>query len=895
MNLIPFILGAIFGGLAGSGGTVITGVLMGGLIGYLLARVTDLQHNINSLEARLSPRDEKREPIPAPERQQEPTAPPPKPQPAWAPEPTPPPSARFDPESEAISWETSYEPEPRRRELPPSPPSPVVEALREFFTGGNLLVKVGVVILFFGVSFLAKYAADRGLVPVEFRLCGIALGGIALLAAGWRLRERRASYALALQGGGVGILFLTIFAAFRLYSLLPASLTFGLLVAVCALSSCLAVLQNSRTLAVLGISGGFLAPILASTGSGNHVALFSYYAVLNAGIFGIAWFRSWRVLNLVGFAFTFVIGIAWGVTSYTPDRFATTEPFLILFFVMYTLVALLFALRQAPDLKGYVDATLVFGTPIVCTALQATLVSRYQYGLAWSALGLGFYYILLANVVFTRHRDELRLLAESFLAFGVVFATVAIPLALDGRWSAAAWSVEGAAMVWAGIRQQRWQVRLFGLLLLVGGGILFAFDFPGKGPWPVANAFWLGTLLIAAGALISSYLLQRAQAKLREWETLYAPLLLAWGLLWWYTGGVQEIWRWLDESSLAACLGLAAVTSWICGAVANRMRWNDLRVPALLLLPAMAAALGYQVLSTTHPSAHWGWLAWPVAFALHYLLLYENEERWESFLPFLHAPPAWFLAGLCAWEANWCIGRLEALPQTWRLLSWGLVPSLVLLGITDGYRRLSWPLARHRRTYLVDASLPLALVTMGWVVFMNVKSSGDPTPLPYLPLLNPLDLSVGIVSAIAAAWYLNVRREEPAALREFSALAAPLLGGVLFLWLNGIVVRTVHHWGGVSFTFDAMYRSFVFQAAISLTWCITAFCAMTMATRRLFRPLWVTGAVLLGGVVLKLFVVDLSGRGTVERIVSFVGVGLLLLAIGWFSPVPPKQGKEVGK
>ncbi|MBL3921596.1 DUF2339 domain-containing protein, partial [Bacteroides thetaiotaomicron] len=85
----------------------------------------------------------------------------------------------------------------------------------------------------------------------------------------------------------------------------------------------------------MGSAGGFLAPVLLSTGQGNHVALFSYYALLNAGIFAIAWFKAWRPLNLLGFVFTFTIGSAWGVTAYRPALFASTEPFLILFFLMY--------------------------------------------------------------------------------------------------------------------------------------------------------------------------------------------------------------------------------------------------------------------------------------------------------------------------------------------------------------------------------------------------------------------------------------------------------------------------------------------------------------------------------------------------------------------------------
>ncbi len=158
----------------------------------------------------------------------------------------------------------------------------------------------------------------------------VALFGIGLLVLGWRLRDAAtAPTRSSVQGGGIGVLYLTIYASFALYNLLPAALAFALLVVVTAAATALAVLQDARALAVLGIVGGFLAPVLVSTGSNDHVALFSYYAVLDFAILGIAWFKAWRMLNVLGFLFTFGIGTLWGIDGYTPEKFATTEPFLV--------------------------------------------------------------------------------------------------------------------------------------------------------------------------------------------------------------------------------------------------------------------------------------------------------------------------------------------------------------------------------------------------------------------------------------------------------------------------------------------------------------------------------------------------------------------------------------
>ncbi|MGO4778842.1 DUF2339 domain-containing protein, partial [Lysobacter sp. 2RAB21] len=172
-------------------------------------------------------------------------------------------------------------------------------------------------------------------------------------------------------GGAIGVLLLVVFAAFKLYGLIPAGAAFAISVVLVAGTGVLSVKQNALALAVFAILAGFLAPIWLSTGSGNHVALFGYYAVLNAGIFAIAWWRPWRVLNLIGFAFTWGIGTLWGVLKYRPEHFSTTEPFLLLFFAFYLLIPVLYARRRAAGRRDLIDGCLVFGTPLIAFTLQA--------------------------------------------------------------------------------------------------------------------------------------------------------------------------------------------------------------------------------------------------------------------------------------------------------------------------------------------------------------------------------------------------------------------------------------------------------------------------------------------------------------------------------------------
>jgi uncharacterized membrane protein len=325
MRFLGFIVGLVIGAAVEDFEGALYGAAFGTLAGYALqllwgkgteARLQRLEQELRGLRAAL---DEVRasgraEPVPAAAPPQ--AAPP---EPAIAAQPDAPgrlaePTALPEPTVAAAPEEPETWRAPPPRAGPGERP-----AWLSWLLGGNTVVRVGVVVLFFGVAFLLKYAYDHTNVPIQVRLIAVAIGAIVMLVLGWRLRLRIPGYALALQGGAIGVLYLTVFASFRLFDLLPASAALVLLFLIASSSAMLAVLQSSQSLAILGASGGFLAPVLASTGTGSHVMLFSYYAMLNAGILAIAWFKSWRPLNLVGFAFTFGIGALWGADGYRPD------------------------------------------------------------------------------------------------------------------------------------------------------------------------------------------------------------------------------------------------------------------------------------------------------------------------------------------------------------------------------------------------------------------------------------------------------------------------------------------------------------------------------------------------------------------------------------------------
>ena len=792
--------------------------------------------------------------------------------------------SRPEPATDAWGLEPAGEPE---RESGPSVTDRALDAARSWFTTGNVPVKVGVVVVLFGVGFFIKYAIDNELFtfPVWARLAGLALFGLAMVGLGWRLRAGREVYALSLQGGGLGVLYLTTYAAFEFYALLPATAAFGAMVVVTAAAGLAAVVQNSRTLIVLGIAGGFLAPLLAATDAGNHVALFSYYAVLNAAILTIAWFKAWRILNLLGFAFTFVIASLWGYQGYRPEHFATTEPFLILFVLMYIGVAVLFALRRPPNLRGFVDAAVVFGTPFIGFALQTQLVES-EAGLAWSAAGLAALYAVLGAALW--RIDDLRLLAMCFVGLALGFLALAFPLALDDQWTSAAWAIQGATLAWFSVRNGSRLPAFAGAALQVAAAAAHVqaglFD-SGAAPAP-SGPFLAGTVLALAGWTVA-WSFDHGGLPARD-RRVWARIALIWAGAWWFWSPAREMTQWVaGHLQGAVWLGIAAVSAIAAMLVANALGWRRFNALALVLLPVMAATLlfGLGFETRSHPLENYGWIAWPFVLGVQYAFLYYREGGYPRLAPVLHVGTYWVLAAMVASEIRWLVENVAG--GDWPLgFAVAAAAALALAtGVARG--RLAWPLARHWHAYST-VGIPVVAGVAGLIVLAaGLSSNGSAAPLPYVPLLNPLTIAATVAGlAIWRALDIRVRRPDARTVVPLFAVA-----GLVFLSME--VARGVHHFAGVPFMIGALAGSAVFQAGLSLVWGAAGLAGMVAGAVRERREIWIGGAVVMGLVIVKLFVVELGNVGTLSRVVSFLGVGLLLLIVGYFAPVP-KGGKEAG-
>jgi uncharacterized membrane protein len=1034
----------------------------------------------------------------------------------------------------------------------PAEPNWLQLFIQRWVIGGNPIVKIGVLILFLGLAFLLRYVAENTVVPIELRYAGVAATGIGLLLFGWRWRHKKDNYGVILQGAGIGVLYLTTLAGMKLHPLIPMQFGFAILFGVAAFAALLAILQDALALAIVAALGGFAAPVLASTGSAHHSAFFTYLTLINLGIVAIAWFKTWRVLNLIGFVCSFVLAAAWGDKYYTPELFGTAEPFLLLLFALYVFITFLFArrtlgqnssgatnangfeehARQVASHVSYVDGTLAFGVPLTTFGLQYLLVKHFENGAAFSALGFGLVYILYAFALFRKTGMRYALLNETMIALAVIFGSLSIPLGLEQKWTSAAWALEAAGVYWVGIRQSRVHARLFALLLLFGSGLYFAlglhigaeeavldgsllgsamlalslwfvyallrradaqqlhaFERATRGlmvafgalfialmpflVWPldwastalailgtvavfaaqrlserslmywgcgyqavagalfmttlrgasngsalgngwtgllaasligasmlagvwamarhvgaqtregtalkvsgvasltmlaglafinlaplfvlplriaamiwpltgIATLWWAvrakhvgalmfalvlqvlaglvyfgswiflyssrldltaakpflytgfwGPILIAIAALICAGLLQRKQSG--KVDMTLGWIALFWSGAWWAFAWAEEIFRaFRDDKAYAAIIGITIATAGLWSIIAKRRAWIQLGQATLVFVPALILILAAELHSELfHPMESWCALAWPLALVMH-IVLVKRQQGWlkQALLDLAHTVGAWLFVVLAAIELRWQFAHWTSTESAWPLLGWMIAPVAYLWCMTSSALRSRWPLRAHFNAYVIVSAIPMVAYLLLWVWVTNAVSNGTAAPLPYVPLLNPLELAQFAVLIGATLWWWQLKQHE-----SFQAIAVPftaVIGATTLFVITGMVMRTCHHWGGVAWQIDALLDSTLVQTSLSIVWSLIAIGLMLFGNRNRFRWVWIVGAGMIAIVVAKLFLVELAAKGSLARIVSFIVVGMLLLLVGYFAPLPPRRTTDSG-
>ncbi|MGB2899120.1 MAG: DUF2339 domain-containing protein [Candidatus Acidiferrum sp.] len=349
----------------------------------------------------------------------------------------------------------------------------------ETLIGGRWLNRIGITALILAVTYFLKYAFDNNWIGPSGRVAiGILLGAAMLPWSHWLLQRGYSYFSEGIAGLGAAVLYLSIWAACQYYKLFSLDVGFTAMIVITAGMAAVALGRNSQRIALLSLFGGFLTPVLVSEGKDAQVVLFTYLLILGAGLLAIEVRRDWRSLTPISFLLSQLYFWGWYSEFYRPAKLERTIIFATLFFLLYAALPVLRAVRYSQ--LHELDIVVVLANSFAYLgALYLMLWPQDRWPLTLLVLALSGGHLLVARLVPPPKAGESPLLRLLFAGLALTFATLAIPIRLDGKWITLAFAIEGAILVWTGFRSTTGFLRAGGYFLLALAAVrLLIFPLP---------------------------------------------------------------------------------------------------------------------------------------------------------------------------------------------------------------------------------------------------------------------------------------------------------------------------------------------------------------------------------------------------------------------------------
>ncbi len=342
--------------------------------------------------------------------------------------------------------------------------------------GQKWLLIIGILTMVFGVGYFLKYSFEQGWVGPAGRVALAYVWGIVFLVAGdWFRRKDLEKFGLPLIGGGIAVLYFSTFAAFQIYQLFDQTLSFSVMVLITMLACTLAIRYDTKWLAVMGLIGGFLTPVLLTTGQDNQIALMTYMTILNLGLLGIAFYKKWDLLNTLGLAFTYLLYTAWFAQHYQTAKFWPAILFLNVFYLIYTFVPFTYQVRKGEGSAGREIA--LMGINAFIAFAYGYFMIRELYGVPWVSIITIFYAAVslsMASYLFQKGKQTLDVFVM-MLAMAMLFLIITVPVLFSKHWITIFWSAQSIGLLWMAVKLERRSLTAgaYALLAFAAGKFLF--------------------------------------------------------------------------------------------------------------------------------------------------------------------------------------------------------------------------------------------------------------------------------------------------------------------------------------------------------------------------------------------------------------------------------------
>ena len=535
---------------------------------------------------------------------------------------------------------------------PPGQPSGIFADWNwEWLLGGNWLARIGIVAIIFGVAFFISLAIDRGwLGEAERVILGVA-GGLAFTGAGEYFRRRYGVWAQTVTGGGIAILYLSVYGAFALYGLISTELAFGAFAIITLAGALLSLRHEAMGVAVLSIFGGFATPLLLQEQLPDQRLLLVYVLVLDVGVLALAGFRNWRWFTLLGWAGSLILFAFWQ-TELEPSVALAQTGITVIFLLFAGATIAFHVVRQ--QAAGIADLALVTLNAAGYYGISYWLMNDpYRDWMGGFTALVAVFYALLAAACRLRGPEQLNLTLFS-AGLAVVFAVLAVPIQLGGPWISVAWGIEALVLVWLSFPLRMRELRWAGYAMFaVSGGWLLAADTPGaltKDLTPFYNEYtisYVGAVVLPA---VGAYVLHLRRNDLEPGEEKAIPFMALRAAI--FVAAIIPVQ--VEGAWVAVAWAVEAVLALL---LAARLGMVELRWFAYGLLAAMLVRLLWldtlNVDSETfRPVLNWRFLAFAAGIAALYTSGWLSQRNREE---------TGDLSSVAAWENRVALPALLAL------------------------------------------------------------------------------------------------------------------------------------------------------------------------------------------------------------------------------------------
>ena len=376
-----------------------------------------------------------------------------------------------------------------------SAPAAPSHAAVEVKLGQWLILGIGILVTIVGVAVFLKYSIEQGWIGPAFRVALVYIGGMVALSIGEVTRKKGyAGFGLSVLGLGIAVLYFATFAGFQMYHLFPQALAFAFMVLTTALACLLAILHDNKWLTVVGLIGGFLTPVLLSTGVDNQIVLMSYVTLLNLGLLAIALRKRWLLVNVLGFLSTYIVFAGWMIEHYNSGKFWPAILFLHVFFLLYTVLP--FAHQYLHGKAGRAaGAWIIVPNTLAAFGFSWGMIAD-QFPVQWLSVPTVFYavvFLLMATFLLQRE-NWFHNAFVFFVTMSAASLIVTVPALFSNYGISLLWALQAVGLFWLGMRLARPGLALTGFVLLVVAACRWIF-------WDYASSFDLDpwSLFITGG------------------------------------------------------------------------------------------------------------------------------------------------------------------------------------------------------------------------------------------------------------------------------------------------------------------------------------------------------------------------------------------------------------